>query len=295
MMIDATSRMWVSGVAAVGVAALGLVGLVVWPQDGDARLLRAAPGAAFHDCAAGPPACPEMIMLPVGSFTMGARPGGDDYETERPPQRITLAALLAISKYEIKFGEWRACVAAGGCAAVSVPGANEDIFPAANMTFEEANQYAAWLSNSTGKSYRLPSEAEWEYAARGVTSVDAPYTEYWWGDQAPACNIGARDGANTGDCGFGRAQPVGSYQANPFGLFDVAGNVWEWTQDCFRPVLDGQPANAGPVLTGDCSQRVVRGGSWVARSDISRAADRSHAGDRDTAVGFRVVRVVETP
>ena len=236
------------------------------------------PLAAFRDC----PECPEMVWLPSGTFIMGSTA----QKEEMPAHRVTFPKPFAIGKYEVTFDEWDACLKAGGCTH------NPDDHkwgrgrrPAINVTHDQAKGFAAWLATRTGATYRLPSEAEWEYAARAGTT-----TEYFWGDEA------GQNRANCRDCesewsklGSG---PVGSFPANPWGLHDLHGNVWEWNEDCWNPSYAGAPADGAARLTGNCGRRVMRGGSWYYFSRNSRSAWRFSNDPRvpSYGIGFRVVR-----
>jgi formylglycine-generating enzyme required for sulfatase activity len=245
-----------------------------------ARMTPGAPGA-LKDCEL----CPELVEVPAGSFAMGAEGG---HWSERPVRRVTIAEPFALGKYEVTVGEWQACVDAGACA--SMPGMQNVTAssPVHNVNWNEVQDYLEWLSGETGKTYRLPTEAEWEYAARGGTK-----TRYWWGEA-----VGARN-ANCEDCGgsWDRKTPaaIGSFAANPFGLHDMNGGVMEWVADCWNQDYDGAPADGSARLSGECTQRVLRGGSW--RNDQSYATVSSRL-SYDAAVryytnGFRVARDLE--
>ena len=213
------------------------------------------PGRVFRDC----PECPEMVVVPAGSFMMGSPSHeagrGDD---EGPRHRVTIEKPFAVGKYEVTFAEWDACVADGGCGGhrPEDEGWGRGRRPVINVNWDDAKAYVRWLNRKTGKQYRLPSEAEWEYAARAGTT-----TRYNWGD-----DIG-RNRANCNGCGsrWDRKQtaPVGSFRANVFGLHDVHGNVWEWVEDCLNYNYAGAPADGSPWTDGDCTlAAVLRGGSW---------------------------------
>ena len=240
------------------------------------------PHEQMRDC----PECPEMVLVPPGEFTMGSPPDepgrGDD---EGPQHKVTIAEPFWIGKHEVTFAEWDACAATGGCRDnPSDAGWGRDNRPVINVSWDDAKEYVGWLSQKTGKTYRLLSEAEWEYAARaGIT------TAYWWGDEV------GRGNANCDGCGSEwdtRAALVGSFKANDFGLYDTAGNVWEWVQDCYHDNYDGAPTDGSAWEGGDGCSRVLRGGSFVnARRDV-RSANRVRLkpGYRDFYLGFRVAR-----
>lgn len=248
--------------------------------------LAAAPAGAaepvvFRDC----PQCPEMVTAPAGSFIMG---DDGDFKYEKPAHRVTIPYSFAIGRYEVTFDEWAACLDEGGCQK------NPDDHkwgrekrPVVNITFDEAEGYAGWLSAKTGHKYRLPTEAEWEYAARGGTD-----TEYWWGDEVGDDNANCRTCAPTISH---ETYPVGSYKPNPFGLYDVHGNVWEWVRDCWRPDYLNAPVDGAARLDGDCRFRVNRSGSWYYVSTNVRAAYRAKfpANAFSYGIGLRVVREVE--
>ena len=211
----------------------------------------------FRDCAV----CPQMIEVPAGSFVMGARfgeEGADDNELPRRP--VTIGYPLAIGVYEVTFAEWDACVADGGCGGYSPDdeGWGRGALPVVNVRPDDAQGYVEWLSGETGAGYRLLSEAEWEYAARAGTD-----TRYAWGD---SIGIGR---AHCSGCGtrreFDWLAPVGSFAPNAFGLYDMHGNAWEWTEDCWNSRYDregGSPTDGSPWLSGNCDLNVLRGGSW---------------------------------
>lgn len=233
---------------------------------------------AFKDCRQ----CPVMIALPPGTFTMGK---DGRYPSERPAHTVTIAYPFAIGKYEVTFDQWAACVADGGCDRMPDDhGWGRGRRPVINVTWQQARDYALWLSVKTHQSYRLPSEAEWEYAARaGTTST------YWWGD-----DIGTGR-ANCRNCApqiSHQTRPVGSYKPNPWGLYDVHGNVWEWTEDCWNPNYVGAPRDGGPWLKGDCRDRVMRSGSWYYFSKNLGSAWRfkNDARVNSYGIGLRVVR-----
>ena len=179
----------------------------------------------FRDCAE----CPQMIVLPPGKFRMGSTSDeAERYFDEGPVRDVTIPRPIAVGMHEITFSEWDACRRAGGC--VHNPSDNgwgRENRPVVNVSWTDAQEYVRWLSKRTGKRYRLPSESEWEYAARGGTA-----TRYHWGDD-PGPNR-----ANCNRCGdrldASRTLPVGSFPPNPFGLFDMHGNVWEWVEDCLH-------------------------------------------------------------
>ena len=176
------------------------------------------------------------------------------------------------------FAEWDACVAGGGCGGYSpdTPWGRGRL-PAAYLSWFDAKSYADWLSRRTGRDYRLPTEAEWEYAARAGTA--GPY------------HTGDRLAPDRANYGGGGPAPVGSFPPNAFGLHDMLGNVWEWVEDCWNPSHAGAPADGGARLSGDCNWRVLRGGSWLNGPASLRAAARFRTGPETRAYfnnGFRI-------
>ncbi|MDE0331906.1 MAG: SUMF1/EgtB/PvdO family nonheme iron enzyme [Nitrospinae bacterium] len=236
---------------------------------------------AFRDC----PECPEMVPVPAGSFMMGSNENID----EKPRHRVTISKPFAVARHEVTFAEWDACVAAGGCGGhrPGDEGWGRGRRPVINVSWRDAKAYASWLSRKTGKRYRLLSESEWEYAARAGTT-----TRYSWGD-----GIG-QNRANCDGCGSDwdnrQTAPIGSFKANPFGLHDVHGNVWEWVADCWNDNYAGAPTDASAWMSGDCNSRVLRGGSWSFGPWVLRSATRLRlrTGLRNFKSGFRVARTL---
>jgi formylglycine-generating enzyme required for sulfatase activity len=234
-------------------------------------------GDSLRDC----PDCPEMIILPAGSFDMGAAATPFD----RPVHRVTLAQPFAMSRNEITFEEWDKCVAAGACRfKPDDRGWGRGDHPVINVSWSDAKEYVAWLGQKTGKPYRLPSEAEWEYAARGGTK-----TPFYWGAQ-----VGSHM-ANCRDCDSGagvQTLGVGSFPPNAFGLNDMAGNAAEWLEDCWNESYRGAPSDGSAWSSGNCSMRVLRGGSFDTQSAYLKSAARFRY-DSDVRYfgnGFRVAR-----
>jgi formylglycine-generating enzyme required for sulfatase activity len=233
--------------------------------------------------------CPEMMLVGAGDFLMGAVPDDPLAEAEEKPQRkVVIAAPFYIGIYEVSFDEWRACLAAGGCRGhkPADAGWGTGKRPVINVSFLDAEAYAGWLSQKTQHRYRLPSEEEWEYTARGGTIP-----------QVPAGDSNRRD-ANCNGCdskwGNRQTAPVGSFQANALGLYDMPGNVWEWTTGCWqRDEADAVPASEGRTASlGRCDERVLRGGSWANSPTMLRSSARiwGSPDGRNNNVGFRVVR-----
>jgi len=243
----------------------------------------ANPGSEFKECVS----CPVMVVVPAGKFTMGSpknEPGRDN--DEGPQHAVTISKPFAVSKYEVTFDEWDTCVAAVQCPKASDRWGRGRM-PVVNVSWDDAQRYVKWLTSKTGKTYRLLSEAEWEYAARAGTR-----TAYSWGE-----TIG-KGKANCDGCGSQwdgkQTAPVGSFTSNAFGLYDMHGNVWEWVEDCYRNTYDKGPLDGSAWTTGDCSSRVVRGGSWNDSPRVLRAANRVWftSDYRDFSLGFRVARTL---
>lgn len=237
-------------------------------------------GQSFRDCGE----CPEMVVIPAGSFVMGSPASEEGRDPDEGPERtVRLSRPLAVGTFEVTFAEWDACVAAGGCSHwPGDQGWGRGTRPVINVSWNEAQDYVAWLSRRTGRTYRLLTEAEWEYAARGGTTTP------WH----TGLSISPSQ-ANFWDSRLRRTQPVGSYPANRFGLHDMAGNVWEWVEDCPQRSYAGAPADASrAVTTGACSSRGLRGGSWVDAPHFLRSANRGGGtpGGRFNLIGFRVAR-----
>jgi formylglycine-generating enzyme required for sulfatase activity/class 3 adenylate cyclase len=218
---------------------------------------------------------PDMQMLKGGSFTMGS----NDDVSEKPVHPVTLKPF-AISRYPISVREWNECAAAKACAFTA---SGKDDAPVTNVSWSDAKQFAGWLAKTTGKTYRLPSEAEWEYAARGGTQ-----TRYWWGDQFQAGMVNCK---NCSDAPAAE-QPIkiGSFKPNPFGLYDMGGSVDQWVEDCWHKTYQGAPPDGSPWIESDCATHVIRSGSWKNDERYARPANRD---SYDTNVrypthGFRV-------
>jgi formylglycine-generating enzyme required for sulfatase activity/class 3 adenylate cyclase len=218
---------------------------------------------------------PEMKTVRGGSFTMGS----NDELTEKPTHQVTIKPF-AISQYPVSVRDWNECAAAKGCAFTAT---GKDDAPVTNVSWSDAKQFIAWLAGATGKPYRLPSEAEWEYAARAGTQ-----TKYWWGDQLQS---GMANCKNCADIA-GTEQPVkvGSFKPNPFGLYDMGGGVDQWVEDCWHKNYQGAPADGSPWVEGDCGSHVIRSGSWKNDARYVRPSNRD---SYDTNVrypthGFRV-------
>jgi formylglycine-generating enzyme required for sulfatase activity/outer membrane protein OmpA-like peptidoglycan-associated protein len=234
------------------------------------------PGEHFRDC----DVCPPMVVIPAGQFVTGSQPA--DREAA-PAHEIAIPSDLAVGVYEVRIGEWDACVRSGACGQVPASSADAAL-PMGNLSWDDAQAYLAWLSQTTGRTYRLPTEAEWEYAARAGAA-----TLFWWGDEPGSARANCSDCGNPND-GEG-AMPAGSFAPNPFGLHDVHGNLWEWTQDCWNPSYQGTRPDGGPWSSSDCVSRVLRGGSYALGHEYMTAAKRNRY-DHDVrypAHGFRVV------
>jgi formylglycine-generating enzyme required for sulfatase activity len=282
----------------------------------------AAAGGLSKDCAL----CPEMVTISGGQFVMGAAPGeeqrenlAEEFRNRSQPQRTVKVKRFSAGRFEITRGEYRAfAVATGrsseGCFVWTGAGfeidqtkdwrdpgyAQDDLHPATCISWEDASAYARGLGEQTGKQYRLLTEAEWEYAARAGTTT----TRYWGDDEVLACayangadlstsaQVPGADSWNVAQCNdrYPYTAPVGRFRANAFGLHDMLGNVEEWTQDCWRGSYGGAPADGSAVTAGDCSMRVVRGGSWLDAPVGLRAAYRvgSPVTIRVYRRGFRV-------
>lgn len=245
--------------------------------SGDTVCIKAGSGKSFKDC----DVCPEMLVVPAGSFMMGSNTGKVD---EKPVRKIVIGASLAIGKFEVTFAEWDACVADGECS--HRPGDNgwrRGKKPVINVSWVDINrQYLPWLSRKTDKTYRLLTEAEWEYAARGGST-----TKYPWGNNFEHVKANAHDGDKTTD--------VGRFPPNSFGLHDLHGNVWEWVEDCYRNTYLGAPIDGSAMTLGNCQMRVLRGGAWNSYPIELRSTSRwrYHADWRLTShgiMGFRVAR-----
>ena len=276
-------------------------------------------GDRFRDCAE----CPEMVVVPAGSYRMGS-PSYERgrQENEGPVHEVTIAVPFAIGRREVTVAEFGRFVDETGYSAGSScltyeggswgdhagrgwrnPGFGQSgRHPVTCVSWDDAQEYAAWLSRETGEEYRLPSESEWEYAARAGTA-----TARYWGEGesgqcrhangADASSAPSRSGwwimASCRD-GHVHTAPAGSFGANGWGLHDVLGNVWEWTEDCWNDSYAGAPSDGGAWEYGDCSVRVLRGGAWYNGPSILRAAYRlaDATGSRDVLDGFRVARTL---
>ena len=242
------------------------------PENMAAKL---PPAQTLRDC----DECPEMVVVPVGTFQMGSNNADSD---EKPVHQVSIRSF-AVGRYEVTFEQWDACVAAGGCSHKPEDrNWGRGKRPVIHVNWYDVQEYVKWLSRRTGKSYRLLSEAEWEYAALG-------------GARSQVFGKGNAN-ANCDGCGSRwdnkQTAPVGSFQPNGFGLHDTLGNVWEWTQDCWKWGYLDAPADGSAGTSGNCFRRVLRGGSWFVRPRDLRSANRDRLGTtiRGEDVGFRVSR-----
>jgi len=271
------------------------------------------PKDSFKECAD----CPEMVVVPAGTFMMGSPeserapiqaalvayaivPGGSTsppLSTESPQHNVTVARPFAVGRFQVTFNEWDACVTDGGCNGYrpSDQGWGRNRRPVINVNWDDAKAYVAWLSHKTGKIYRLLSEAEWEYMARAGTT-----TPFWWGasfstSQANYDGTRTYGGQSTGD-NRQKTLPVDtpSFSPNPWGLYQVHGNSYDWVEDCYHEGYNGAPSDGSAWATGACKAHVVRGGAWSSAPWILRSAYRGFFATnfRSSNHGFRVARTL---
>ena len=295
---------------------LGVLAVRTGPKGQETdRLLVSGGGKGFTDCAAGE-ACPEMAVIPASppGFMIGSPPEENGHQEDEKQHAVTMRPF-AIGRFEVTVAEYKRCVAAGGCNPPEwlEPGGQHNIEtgtsgyykslgtavtgdgqPIVGVSHDDATAYAKWLAETTGKGYRLPSEAEWELAARAGAAGP-----YWWGDDA------RKDGkvwAACRECGSewdGKAPaPANAFSANPWGLYNVHGNVWEWVADFYCEDYAAGPADGSARLADDCPKnggnglKVLRGGSVYYKAELMRAAMRVRnvRAFRNFSVGFRVAR-----
>ena len=274
-------------------------------ERGDASERQPSAGERFRDC----PYCPAMVVVPAGSYRMGSVAWENErQDDEDPAHDVTFAKPFALGVYEVTVAEFGRFVAETGYSAASScrgsasswrnPGFGQSGgHPVVCASWQDAKNYAEWLRSRTGEAYRLASESEWEYAARAGTTTPWP----WGLGEADQCRHANGADASTdyswkAGCndGHSRTAPAGSYAANAWGLHDMLGNAFEWTEDCWNDSYTGAPSDGRVWEDGDCTKRVLRGGSWIARPSVLRSADRSRsaAGNRNDSIGFRVARTL---
>lgn len=277
--------------AALAVTALSMPATVaaqgVYPQIAPKDIPRAPllkpgqvlkPGDIFRDCET----CPDMVVVPPGLYVMGDK--SDKHES--PTRVIRFRKQFAIGRFELLHAEWQACVDGGGC--TEKPDDHnwgKVRMPVINIDHAMVHNYTAWLSKLTGKSYRLPSEAEWEYAARAGSKG-----AYWYGEDVGENQVNCRKCGSPWS-GIGNA-PVGSFAPNPWGIYDMHGNAFEWVEDCWHENYEGAPKGPEAWVEPNCQQRVIRGGSWYYFSRMSRSANRQKnpGAVKSYWLSFRVLR-----
>lgn len=277
----------------------------------------AEPGpVVLRDCAD----CPELVVVPSGRFVMGSASQDPHHKDREEPQRtVTIGQPFAIGRTHVTRQQFDSFardtkLATGGCqvyrktgwgfdakAGWHAPGfAQDDNHPAVCVSWSEAQAYVEWLSRKTGRSYRLPTEAEWEYAARG----GSPDIRYWGAEPQCAFANAADDATRSAhpyliaagcNDGFPETAPVGSFRPNGFGLYDMLGNAGQWTRDCWHATYKGAPSDGSAWLDAKCPRRVVRGSAWSDAPEEVRAAVRYNesVSDHEAGVGFRVVRALD--
>src|ERR1700730_2705438 len=260
------------------------------------QALKPDPNQSFRECAPkqqDKDYCPDMVVVPAGSFMMGSPPTEKDrYSNEDPQHMVTIGKRFAVAKFALTFDEWDTCVAYGDCPqGVTDSGFGRGQRPVINVTWDDAQRYVAWFRKMTGKPYRLLTEAEYEYATRAGTQ-----TAYPWGD-----DIG-QNNANCNRCGSkwdgSQAAPVGSFEPNAFGLYDMVGNVFEWVEDCTHGKYVGAPTDGSAWIEGgNCNAPVIRSGPWNEAPDSVRSANRNRGTTdvRSNNLGFRVARTLIAP
>jgi formylglycine-generating enzyme required for sulfatase activity len=260
--------------------------LAVKPGSGESFRDRQADG---RPC----PECPEMVVVPAGSFTMGSPESEAERSNNEGPQRtVRIARPFAVGRFEVTFAEWDACVSEKGCSHSPKDDWGRGKQPVMRVSWDDiAQQYLPWLSRMTGKTYRLLTEAEREYVARAGTT-----TPFWWGASISTGQANYNGNYTYGGGAKGkyrqRTVQVDSFAANPWGLYNVHGNVWEWVQDCWNDNYNGAPPDGSARTTGDCGRRVLRGASWFSYPGVLRSAVRNRFTPdfRDNHYGFRVGR-----
>ena len=235
-----------------------------------------------------------MVVIPAGSFRMGCVSGLDCDDEEKPVHTVTIAQPFAVSKYEITFEDYDRFTHPNQ---VDDEGWGRGRRPVINVSWNDAKDYVAWLSSQTGQSYRLLTEAEWEYAARAGSA-----TKYHFGNsESQLCRYAnfydTTAGNSRASCSDGvgvQTATVGRYAPNSFGLYDMHGNVYEWVEDCWNWSYSGAPSDGGAWLSGNCERHVLRGGSWFSSPRYLRSAFRNRfiSGIRVNSFGFRVARTL---
>jgi formylglycine-generating enzyme required for sulfatase activity len=246
--------------------------------SGAATLASTVVGRALQDC----PDCPELVVLPKGIFILGnPDPAISGYTDRGPPKQVCIDYEIAMGKFEVTQAQWRAVM---GDNPAGIPRCG-DTCPIESVSFDDVQAYIVKLNDKTGLKFRLPSEAEWEYAARAGTD-----NKYGFGNDEKALLDYAWIYENGGD----RTHKVGLKKSNPWGLYDIHGNVSEWTQDCYINKHTNNPGDGSPVVHTECSQRVTRGGTWADGPLMAKATVRDPVSPsfKTLSLGFRLVRVI---
>lgn len=291
-----------------------LVGAALLAQSSIAAGKRVKPGDHLKECRS----CPELVVLPAGKFLMGSPATEPEREEDEPQHPVTITRAFALSITAVTWNQWEACVRDNWCNAEEIEQAlrtNPDgsrnaqykdygrgTRPAVGMSWYDAQRFVGWLNWKTGSddAYRLPSEAEWEYAARAGSTTAFP-----WGETIDFNhgNFGLRGHGVRGpyaearDRWLDETAPVGSFPANAWGLFDMHGNIFEWTQDCYEPNMAHSPVDGSASTEGDCSVRVFRNGTFTSNPYMQRSARRGAPYAATTRgrnyLGFRVAKSLE--
>ena len=273
------------------------------PVQPSAVIIPRSEGDVFRDC----PQCPEMVVIPSGSFRMGDLAGDSDENDELPVHTVNIGYIFAVGKFEVTVGEYFTCLRAGQCGEPQwrEPGdkynattGDDDYYrrmgdaltgknyPITGVSLKNVKQYVRWLKSTSGQPYRLLSDAEWEYMARAGTS-----TKYPWGDEVGYGNANCYQSSCGDDYTY--SSPIGSFKPNNFGIYDTIGNVVERVEDCYHATYNDAPTNGEAWITGgDCTRGILRGGSWRFEPSSNYASARFgyDTTDRDAIHGFRVAR-----
>jgi len=251
-------------------------------------------GEGFKECEE----CPEMVVVPAGVAMLGSPLGESGRQTfEAAPHPVEIGKPFSVGRYAVTFAQWDACYAEGGCGHRRLGDLDfgRGNHPAIFATWAEAQLYVDWLKRKTGQPYRLLSESEWEFAARGCRTLKCAYAPFWFGAIKP--ELAVYDSRRSYDgspkaAALLKTVPVDNGSPNPFGLYNMLGNVRQWTQDCWNPTPPASPSNGAPALSGDCTARATRGGSWADDPAKLRASARDYESvdEGSERIGFRVAR-----